>query len=257
MSFFVSNDDGFTTPGYRKEVVLRMDSNCKTSTLINTSPLRRFHVGNGLYENMLVTLVDSLSYSKTQNSRRLVQMVTPRGEVIHTYEFDEDGVTPVLTIPSSPTQNFNTNVCVVNEYEVEQNIYRGSLCVFFEDGGLKFVYIGKSDKYGFLPQDICCDSLCNIICINYFDDSVHVINSEGIYLKHFVSNVGLCRPSRGCLPKPSATALYKDMLWEGSHTGDVAVYRYQYISIFRRRSIGEARKYLIDMYEITSPSEKL
>ena len=235
-NFFVTDDDDFITPNYRKEVVFKTDRNSKTTTVIKTSPLRPFHVGKALHGNILVTLVDSLSYSKTQNSRRLVQMISPRAEVIHTYEFGEDGTTPVLTIPSSPTQNFNTNVCVVNEYEVEPNTYRGNLCVFYEDGGLKFVYNGKSDKYGFLPQDICCDNLCNIICVNYFDDSVHVINSEGTLLTNLVLRIGFCRPNRGCLPKPSAIALYKDMLWEGSHTGDVIVYRYlnRYRSIFGR-----------------------
>ena len=235
LSFFVTDDDDFITPDYHKEVVLRMDRDCKTTTVINTSPLRPFQVGEALHGNILVTLVDSLSYSKTPNSRRLAQMITPRGEVIHTYGLGEDGSTPVFTLPFSPIQNHNSNVCVVNEYEVEPTKYRGNLCVFFEDGGLKFIYEGKSDKYVFIPQDVCCDSLCNIICVNYFDNSVHYIDSHGSLIRYLVFDCDIpCKFNRWSLPKPSAIALYKDMLWEGSHTGDIIVYHYHYRTNFCR-----------------------
>ena len=48
-------------------------------------------------------------------------MMTPGGQVLHTYEFGEDGSTPVLTKPGRPTQNYNSNVCIADNYEIATN----------------------------------------------------------------------------------------------------------------------------------------
>ena len=220
ISFFVTDDNSFISADYHKQVVVRIDHAGRTTNIMTTSPLRPLSVGPALNGNILVTLVDEVSDTRTAESQCQVQMVTSAGEVLHTYEFGEDGSSPAFTRPICPTQNYNSNVCVINILEIAPKKYIGSECVFHEDGGMKFVY--SSNGKEFYPQDICCDSLCNIICTSNKPNnfSVHIINSEGTFMKHLFTN-------DTCLPRPSTVALYKDVLWVGSRTGDVRVYRYK------------------------------
>ena len=186
---------------------------------MKTAPLRPFHVGEALDGNILVSLVDELSGTRTAQSQRKVQMVTPGGQVLHTYEFGEDGSTPVLTQPVCPTQNYNSNVCIMNSYEVDNDDYRGKVFVFHEDGGQKFIYEGHNTEFN--PRDICCDSLCKIICANIYDDSIHIIDSENTFLAYLLT-------SDTCLAGPLSLGLYSDALWVGSEHGEIAVYLYKY-----------------------------
>ena len=114
---------------------------------MNTSPLWTITVGKALNGNILVTLVEKWSRSRTADSKRIALMLTPEGEEIQSYEFDQDGVTPVLSFPTRPTQNYNSNICVLNHFKEEPNSYKANVCVFYEDGELKFVYNGQSEDF--------------------------------------------------------------------------------------------------------------
>ena len=72
-------------------------------------------------------------------------------------------------------------------------------------------------------MDICCDSMCNIISADRIpnNDSVHIIDCNGSFLKYLFT-------PETCLPKPSSIALHKDVLWPGSYSGKVVVYRYEH-----------------------------
>ena len=216
--FFVTNDKRFISSDYTKQVVVSIEHSGKTSNIMVTSPLYPFNVGPALNGNILVTLVDKFKYTRTADSQRKVQMITPGGELLHTYEFGEDCVTPVFTMPWKPTQNFNSNVCAINMYKIADG-FRGDVCVFYKDGGLKSLYSGNGGV--FCPFDVCCDSLCNIICANVSDSSVHVIDSDGAFLEYLLT-------SDTCVPRPTAVALYRDALWVGSYFGEIRVYRYKY-----------------------------
>ena len=198
-SFFVNNDKNFISADYTKQVIVSIEHSAKTSNIMNTSPLYPLGVGQALNGNILVTLVDEWEFTRTADSQRKVQMITPGGDLLHTYEYGEDGLTPIFTSSWRPTQSFNSNVCAINLY----GDYRGDVCVFYEDGGLKFVYSGHGGEFG--PHDVCCDFLCNIICTNVLDDSVHVIDSDGVFLKYLLT-------SDTCVPEPTAVALYRDSL---------------------------------------------
>ena len=219
MSFFVMNYKDFISYDYTKQVVVSIEHSGKTSSIMSTSPLYPLNVGPALNGNILVTLVDERKFTRTANSQRKGQMITPEGELLHTYEVGEDCATPIFTLPWRPTQNFNSNVCIINLYDTSDKTLRGDVCVFYEDGGLKFVYSGHGGE--FWPFDICCDSLCNIICTNVCDSSVHVIDSDGVFLEYLLT-------SDTCVPGPSSVALYRDALWVGSGLGEVIVYRYKY-----------------------------
>ena len=219
-SFFLAGDISFISTQYNQKFVVRIDHSGKITNVMTTSPLRPVDVGPALDGNILVTLVDEDSFTRTAESQRKIQMVTSAGEVLHTYEFGEDGSSPVFTKLGQPTQNYNSNVCVLNSFEIAPKKYNGNVCVFHEDGGMKFVYSGNGEEFN--PQDMCCDSLCNIICTNNVPrkSSVHIIDSEGVFLKHLFT-------TDTCLPRTASVALYKDVLWVGSFTGDVRVYRYK------------------------------
>ena len=218
-SFFVTNDKSFIHFDYNKQLLLKIDLSGKTTKIKDTKPLYPLFVGEALDGNILVTLVDEDSLTRNAQSQRKVQMVMPGGKLLHTYEFGEDGSTPVLTKPCRPIQNYNSNVCVLNGYEVGADIYREKLVVFHEDGEFKFMYEGHGGEFN--PQDICCDSLCNVICTNYRDNSVHIIDSDGTFLAYLLT-------SDTCLADPISLGLHSDALWVGSHSGEVAVYRYKY-----------------------------
>ena len=115
------------------------------------------------------------------------------------------------------TQNYNSDVCVINQFKDADNKLCGNICVFYEDGTLKFVYSGPN----IAPYGIFCDLLCNIICINCFDATIHVISSEGSFLRY------LCT-SDTRVPKPFSIALHRGVLWVGSKKGEVRVYRYNH-----------------------------
>ena len=223
LSFLVTVDNNFISADYESKGVMRIDLSGKTTNILKSSDLRPVEIGSALNGNILVSFVDTMSSSRTAESQRKVQMLTPQGEVLHTYEFEKDGSTPVFTYPIRPTQNYNSNVCVVNKYSVSvrPKSYRGNVCVFYEDGGLKFIYRGHGQEIS--PLGICCDSLCNIIFGSYLlnTNSVHIIDSEGKFLKFLFTN-------ETCVPSPSSMALYKDVLWVGSASGEVRVYRYKY-----------------------------
>ena len=219
-SFFMVDDRSFICVDYSRGFLLRKDhKHCYIDAqIIKRFPIGPVDVGKALNGNILVALVDELSYYRSSNSQRRVEMVTNKGEKLHTYEFDENRKTPVFTIPIKPIQNFNSNVCVVNQYMEAENKIRGNICVFHQDGMLKFIYSGKGAEFN--PQDICCDSLCNIICVNYIEDNVHIIDSDGIFLTNLLTKYI-------CPPLPTSVALHKNSLWVGSDTGDVRVYSYQ------------------------------
>ena len=223
-SFLVSNSNDLIVADYDKKVILKKKSATEDEVIIKTSLYPRY-VGKALNENILVTLVDEWSNTRSPQSQRKVLMVTPRGEVKHTYEFGNHGSEQIFVKPCRPIQNYNSNVCIINQFEVTNRGikgHRGTLCIFFEDGEMKAVYDhgGKGD---FNPMDICCDALCNVMCassIGQNNHSVHIINSGGICLKEVLT------PSE-FRSLPFSIAMYKDKLWVGSDSGKVTVFRYQ------------------------------
>ena len=215
-SFFMLNDKEFISADFQNQVVVRISRSGKPTNILNTSPLLPMNVGQGLDGNILVVLTDENSFTRTPESQRKVVMLTPGGEVIHTYESGENR-SPLLTSPARPTQNYNSNVCFVDHFRVSADKRRGNVCVFHEDGGLKFIYNGHDED--FFPGDICCDSMCKIIIINRSPNhgGVHIISSEGTFLRHLFDR-------DTSVSDPLSIARYKDMIWIGSLSGEVRVF---------------------------------
>ena len=216
---FVLQNQFFLLCNEDKRNILKINVDGKKSVWLDSSPLMSCFIGHAMNGNFLVTFVDQNSGFRTENSQRKVQMMTPNGNVIHTYEHRQDGTTPVFTFPGRVTQNYNTDVCVVNHFDDANGNWRGNVCVFYEDGPLKFIYSGSNED--FEPYGICCNSLSNIICVNRLCDTIHVVSSKGSFLKYlFIRDT--------CVPEPCTLALHRDVLWVGSWGGEVRVYRYNF-----------------------------
>ena len=214
---FVLHESGFLVCNSRKKNILKIDMSGKSSVWMDTSPLEAVYIGEALNGNVLISLCDEFSGTRTEQSQRSVRMVTPSGDVLQSYAYGEDGISPVLICPQYVTQNYNSDVCVVNRYEIAKGNWRGNVCVFYEDGGFRFVYSGHGGEFN--PFGMCCDSLCNIICVNEMDNTIHVVSSEGSFLKYLLSR-------DTCVPQPVPLALHRGVLWVGSKGGEVRVYRY-------------------------------
>ena len=217
-SFIIENKT-FLFCNQSRNNILKIDFSGGLSEWLNVSPLMPSFIGHALNGNVLVSLVDEISGSRTEKSQRKVQMLSTSSVVLRTYEYSENSTNPVLTCPCRVIQNYNSDVCVVNHYEESKDKWRGNVCVFYEDGGLKFVYSGHGEE--FYPTEICCDSLCNIICANLVDNTIHVISSEGVFVQYLFTR-------DTCIPQPYALALHRGVLWVGSAKGEVRVYRYKY-----------------------------
>ena len=212
---FVVQNDSFLLCNRDEKSIIKINMSGKKSTWKNTSPLFPGFIGHALQDNILITLADDHAGIRTKESQRKVQLVTSIGIVLNTYEYGEDGTTPVLTRPGKVTQNYNSDVCVVNKYEIAKGEWRGSICLFHENGGFKCVYNGYGGE--FHPWGICCDSMCNIICANRFDSTIHIISSEGSFLEYLFT-------SDTCLPYPTSLAIHEGILWMGCGGGEVLVY---------------------------------
>ena len=213
---FILHAGGFLVCNSNKKNILKVDMSGKSSVWMVTSPLEAWYIRETFSGNVLISLRDKKSGTRTEQSQRSVRMVAPSGDVLHSYEYDQDG-TPVLTCPQNLTQNYNSDICVVNKYEVAKHDWRGNVCVFYEDGGLRFVYSGHNGEFN--PFGICCDLLCNIICINFYDNTIHVVSSEGSFLKYLLTR-------DACVQNPRSLALHRGVLWVGSQGGEVRMYRY-------------------------------
>ena len=201
---------------FQNKTIVKISDSGDEEIIMSTAPLYPVHAKETMNGNILISLVDQISGTRNPNSVRKIQMVAAGGQLLHTYQYGKDGQTPVLTYIYRVRQNYNLDICVVNLYELSKSDCRGNICVFHEDGGLKFIYGGKGTDH--CMTDICFDSLCNIMCANAQGD-IHLIDCDGTFLTFLFSR-------KVCLQAPTAIALDGDVLWIGSENGVVEVYRY-------------------------------
>jgi hypothetical protein len=96
---FCTTDTGdvyFTT--YIARTIVRLTPSGSVFTVVSTQPLEPIAICQSVDSGLLVTLRDRESklYELESYSRRLVRHVTLTGDVIHEYEYQEDGQTRLL-----------------------------------------------------------------------------------------------------------------------------------------------------------------
>ncbi|KAK3106319.1 hypothetical protein FSP39_017647 [Pinctada imbricata] len=182
-NFAVSEDDTMYFCDFEKtQSVDKTDKHGIISTLFSTSPLIPLQVNLTRSEDLLITLVDENTFDMNSTSRRLVRRTSMTGEAIMEYEHDNDGTTPQFCKPACPIELHNGNICVINETENDatDTVY----CLDFR-GKVLFIYRGFDDNFN--PLYMCCDKVGNIMISDACNRRVHVIDSNGEFVRYLLS----------------------------------------------------------------------
>ncbi|XP_062600654.1 uncharacterized protein LOC134262296 [Saccostrea cucullata] len=211
-----NNGDVNFTDYYHKSISCLSPSG-SVSTVISTDPLIPGGICQSVDGGLLLTLLDEESdrYKLESQSRRLVRHITVTGDVIHEYEYQEDGQTRLFTSPVRVTQNRNTDICVVNRTSVAT----GELVIMSPSGHMKYVYRGQNQVDKFNPTDVVCDYLCNILVTDVDNKQIHLLSPDGEFLKFLLTENEMNSPFR--------LSLYKSLLWVGNYVGLVKVFQYR------------------------------
>ncbi|XP_062604643.1 uncharacterized protein LOC134266413 [Saccostrea cucullata] len=186
------------------------------STVISTDPLEPGGICQSVDGGLLFTLIDeSGDYELEAHSRRLVRHITVTGDVIHEYEYQEDGQTRLFTLPLRVIQNRNGDICVANCTSPTT----GELVITSTSGHLNSVYRGQNLTGNFIPADVVCDSQCNILVSDRANKNIHLLSPGGEFLKFLLSENEVNGPAR--------LSLYNSTLWVGYYDGLVKVCQYR------------------------------
>ncbi|XP_062607581.1 uncharacterized protein LOC134269408 [Saccostrea cucullata] len=193
-----------------------LSSSGSVSTVIRTDPLDPLGICQSVDGGLLVTLRDNDSdeYKLEPQSRRLVRHISVTGDVIHEYEYQEDGQTRLFTEPFRITQNSYSTICVMNSTSLK----KGHLVIFSPSGRLKCIYKGQNLPKDFWPADVVCDSLCNILVIDMNNIQINLLSPSGEFLKFLLTDNEVYHPTR--------LTLCKSTLWVGYIEGLVKVFQY-------------------------------
>ena len=93
------------------------------------------------------------------------------------------------------------------------------LLILFYAGSLKSVYSGNKEKNKFVPNDVVCDSHCNIILSELQNNSLHLLSPDGEFLRYLLTE--------NQVNGPTAMSLKKSTLWIGDFQGLVKVFQYK------------------------------
>ncbi|XP_061184979.1 uncharacterized protein LOC133192992 [Saccostrea echinata] len=186
------------------------------STVISTDPLVPRGICQSVSGGLLVTLTEATLDLNTLEShcRCLLRHITMTGDVIHEYEYQEDGETKLLTLPYRITQNGNCDICVANCI----NEFTCVLLIMSPSGRMKSVYHGQNLTENFDPSDVVCDSLCNILVTDPRNKQIHLLSPDGEFLKFLLTDNEVNHPVK--------LSLYKSTLWVGYDEGLVKVFQY-------------------------------
>ena len=208
----LTNGD-FIYTSYSGQVIRHVTSAGKDSVIANTKPLYPLEISKTPQDYILVTLRDGGDHYKLNpSSRRLVQWITPNGNVLHTYELREDGKTRLFTLASRTVENGNTDICVINLTSKNN----GEIIVLHVDGWVRATYRGQEGS-NFHPSDVACDSKRRIVVSDFTSKSLHLLSPDGILLRYLLSDM---------FDYPMQIAFYDDILWIGFEYGAVQVYKY-------------------------------
>ncbi|XP_078337085.1 uncharacterized protein LOC144626601 [Crassostrea virginica] len=184
------------------------------STAFSTDPLQPVGICKTMDGGLLFALGDTESdyFQPNSDSRRLVRHATLTGDVIHEYEYQEDGQTRLFTMPSRVTQNSNTDICVINETSNTTS----ELLILSFSGSVKSVYPKQEHRHHF--SDVVCDSYRNIIVSEKQKSSVHLLSSDGEFMRYLLTEKQV--------NNPQSMSLKKSTLWIGDTHGRVKVFQY-------------------------------
>ncbi|XP_062599220.1 uncharacterized protein LOC134260691 [Saccostrea cucullata] len=138
----VKADDCIYYTDYKNKCISSLSPYGYLSTIVSTKPLTPGEICLSLDGGLLVTLTDELSdtFELQPCRRRLVRHLKMNGDLIHDYEYQEDGRTRIFVQPTSIAQNGNRDICVVNQ----SGDKTGDLVLLSFSGRTKSVYRGQN-----------------------------------------------------------------------------------------------------------------
>lgn len=214
--FFI-DDDGTHVHACTDKTV-RTVSPDNINILFSTKPLIPLCVCKSSNGEILLSLVDNLSNSRSRSSTRVVQRMTRTGQVTATYQNQEDGRTPLFTKPYRMTLSSQKDLIVADH----TSSHTGRLCVLNEDGRLRFIYEGKSGKKDFKPNGVCCDTESHILVADSASHAIHILDQDGKLLRHLITK-------KEGLVYPFSIAIFRDVLWIGGYYGLVKIFKVKHI----------------------------
>ncbi|XP_048756691.2 uncharacterized protein LOC125667276 [Ostrea edulis] len=214
--FFVEDDGSHVYACTDKTV--RTVSAEKVNILFSTKPLIPLCVCKSAPGEILVSLVDNLSNSRSRSSTRVVQRMTLSGQVNATYQYEADGKTPLFTKPYRMALSSHKDIIVADH----RSSNTGRLCVLDSEGRVRFIYEGRGGIKEFKPNGVCCDGENNVIVADSASHVIHILNQDGNFLRHLLTK-------KDGLIYPFSVAMYRDVLWIGGYYGLVKVFKVKHI----------------------------
>ncbi|KAJ8299646.1 hypothetical protein KUTeg_023706 [Tegillarca granosa] len=115
-----------------------------------TGPLRPNCLCLSSDDHILVTMYDSRSYATNNSSQTCVTRMTTTGQILTTYEYDNDKRLFIILLGID--ENTNKDICVVNSTSNKS----GNVVILNASGGLKCTYKGQESEM-FVPVKVKCD----------------------------------------------------------------------------------------------------
>ena len=217
-NFATTSDEKIIVCDDKENKIKVIDQSDKCSVLFDTGDLHPALVCITNAGELLISMWDEDSYSRTSSSRRLVKRMTMEGEEVCVYEYDNDGKTPLFHRPIVTVEHSNGDVSIIDKFRNDNSVLTGVIYGFDIRGNKKFRYSGQSDNHPFNPLGLCCDMLGNTITADCSNRTVHLINKEGHFVRYLIThdmvNQDLC-----------SVSLYGNSLWVGGYdTGVVYVF---------------------------------
>ena len=214
-TFIILSNGDFIVTGSRCQEIRRVTSAGKVSIIADTKPLHPRFISKTKTDDFLVSLEDDGDrFNLKPSRRRLVQRMTISGKVLHTYEFQGDGITRLFIFPGRATENDNCDICAINRTSSKT----GELIVLHGDGRVRTNYLGQDDsEFKLYPFDVACDSKRRIVVSDCNNKCLHLLSQSGIFLRYLLFDM---------FDHPITMALQQDSLWIGFWEGAVKVYKY-------------------------------
>ncbi|KAJ8299201.1 hypothetical protein KUTeg_023261 [Tegillarca granosa] len=133
--------------------------------------------------HILVTMYDKWSHDVDKTSKRLVTRMTTTGQILTTYEYDNDK--RLFILPWGIEENINKDIGVVNRIRV----ISGHVVILNASGGLKQKYKGLESEM-FYPVRVKCDKFGHII-VSDLNKKIHILDSNGQLIKYLMTDKDL------------------------------------------------------------------
>ncbi|KAJ8299200.1 hypothetical protein KUTeg_023260 [Tegillarca granosa] len=174
--FVVTSEGDFICTVDDSENIYKVTMKEKIKEKLYTGPLYPYCLCLSSDGHILVSMCDEWSYDVNKTSKRLVTRMTTTGQILTTYEYDNDK--RLFTLPWGIDKNTNKDICVVNR----TSGFSGHVVILNASGKLKCTYEGQANER-FDPVRVKCDKF-GYIFVSDFNKKIHILNRKGQLIKY-------------------------------------------------------------------------